>query len=121
MSAPVPKPNSGHPKSPQITPKNIFHLFADAELLDVSPNTSLASSTRTADHPQSQDASMEERCIVIDERDREISMASKRVCHQRANINRALLHRAFSVLPFDTQTRLLIHQRASRKITLPDQ
>ncbi|PYI24078.1 Isopentenyldiphosphate isomerase [Aspergillus violaceofuscus CBS 115571] len=107
--------------APQITPENIFHLLPVVQPLDVSSNTPLASATRTGDQPQSQDTSMEEMCIVIDERDREISMASKRVCHQRAKNNRNFLHRASSVLLFDTQNRLLIHQRASRKITLPNQ
>jgi len=36
------------------------------------------------------------------------------------NINRGLLHRAFSVFLFDDQNRLLLQQRASEKITFPD-
>jgi isopentenyl-diphosphate delta-isomerase len=36
------------------------------------------------------------------------------------NINRGLLHRAFSVFLFDSQKRLLLQQRASEKITFPD-
>ncbi|RAK71006.1 Isopentenyldiphosphate isomerase, partial [Aspergillus fijiensis CBS 313.89] len=116
MSATVPKSNL-----PQPTSENILHLYPDVQPLDVSANKALASATRTGDPPPSQDALMEEICIVVDEEDREIGMASKRVCHQLANIDRGLLHRAFSVLLFDTQNRLLIHQRASHKITLPNQ
>jgi isopentenyl-diphosphate delta-isomerase len=36
------------------------------------------------------------------------------------NIDRGLLHRAFSVFLFDSQNRLLLQQRASEKITFPD-
>jgi len=36
------------------------------------------------------------------------------------NIDRGLLHRAFSVFLFDPQNRLLLQQRASEKITFPD-
>jgi len=35
------------------------------------------------------------------------------------NINKGLLHRAFSVFLFDSQNRLLLQQRASEKITFP--
>ena len=36
------------------------------------------------------------------------------------NIDKGLLHRAFSVFLFDDQKRLLLQQRASEKITFPD-
>ena len=36
------------------------------------------------------------------------------------NIDRGLLHRAFSVFLFDDQNRLLLQQRATEKITFPD-
>lgn len=36
------------------------------------------------------------------------------------NINKGLLHRAFSVFLFDSQNRLLLQQRASEKITFPN-
>ena len=36
------------------------------------------------------------------------------------NIDKGLLHRAFSVFLFDSQKRLLLQQRASEKITFPD-
>ena len=35
------------------------------------------------------------------------------------NIDRGLLHRAFSVFLFDSQNRLLLQQRATEKITFP--
>lgn len=36
------------------------------------------------------------------------------------NINRGLLHRAFSVFLFDSNKRLLLQQRAAEKITFPN-
>jgi len=36
------------------------------------------------------------------------------------NIDKGLLHRAFSVFLFDDQKRLLLQQRATEKITFPD-
>ena len=36
------------------------------------------------------------------------------------NIDKGLLHRAFSVFLFDSNNRLLLQQRASEKITFPD-
>lgn len=36
------------------------------------------------------------------------------------NIEKGLLHRAFSVFLFDDRNRLLLQQRASEKITFPD-
>jgi len=36
-----------------------------------------------------------------------------------ANIDRGLLHRAFSVFLFDSSNRLLLQQRAAEKITFP--
>ena len=35
------------------------------------------------------------------------------------NINKGLLHRAFSVFLFDQDNKLLLQQRASEKITFP--
>lgn len=40
--------------------------------------------------------------------------------HLMENINKGLLHRAFSVFLFDSQNRLLLQQRATEKITFPD-
>ena len=39
--------------------------------------------------------------------------------HLMENIDRGLLHRAFSVFLFDSKNRLLLQQRASEKITFP--
>lgn len=40
--------------------------------------------------------------------------------HLIENIDKGLLHRAFSVFLFDSNNRLLLQQRASEKITFPD-
>lgn len=39
--------------------------------------------------------------------------------HLMENIDKGLLHRAFSVFLFDSKNRLLLQQRASEKITFP--
>lgn len=62
---------------------------------------------------------MEEVCIVIDSDDKPIGSGSKKTCHLMENINKGLLHRAFSVFLFDHNNRLLLQQRASEKITFP--
>lgn len=63
---------------------------------------------------------MDEMCIVLDEDDLPIGSASKKVCHLMENIDKGLLHRAFSCFLFDSKNRLLLQQRASEKITFPD-
>src|ERR1700733_62631 len=40
--------------------------------------------------------------------------------HLMTNIDKGLVHRAFSVFLFNSQNRLLLQQRASEKITFPD-
>ncbi|CDK28932.1 unnamed protein product [Kuraishia capsulata CBS 1993] len=62
---------------------------------------------------------MEENCIVLDYDDIPVGAATKKVCHIMDNIDRGLLHRAFSVFLFDSQDRLLLQQRADEKITFP--
>src|SRR3978361_1471975 len=42
------------------------------------------------------------------------------VGHLMTNIEKGLLHRAFSVFLFDSENRLLLQQRATEKITFPD-
>merc|ERR1719385_366261 len=52
---------------------------------------------------------MNDECILVDTDDVLIGHASKKECHLTAN---ALLHRAFSVLLFDSENRLLLQERA---------
>lgn len=100
--------------------QNILRLFPEI-------NTHLATQTRSATqdadlagYDEEQIRLMDEVCIVLDNDDLPIGSASKKVCHLMENINKGLLHRAFSVFLFDSQDRLLLQQRASEKITFPD-
>ncbi|XP_072186268.1 isopentenyl-diphosphate Delta-isomerase 1 isoform X2 [Excalfactoria chinensis] len=61
-----------------------------------------------------------EMCILIDENDRRIGADTKKNCHLNENIDRGLLHRAFSVFLFNTENKLLLQQRSNAKITFPD-
>lgn len=102
-----------------ISASNILRLFPQI-------NTQLASAvsaTRDEDldgYDEEQIRLMDEVCIVLDENDVPIGSASKKVCHLMENIDKGLLHRAFSVFLFDSQNRLLLQQRATEKITFPD-
>ena len=100
---------------------NILRLFPEI-------NTQLAAQTQAsatqdsdlAGYDEEQIRLMDEVCIVLDENDVPIGSASKKVCHLMENINKGLLHRAFSVFLFDSEDRLLLQQRATEKITFPD-
>ena len=58
---------------------------------------------------------MSELCILVDNDGNPIGGASKKDCHY----GEGALHRAFSVLLFDSENRLLVQKRASTKITFP--
>lgn len=74
-----------------------------------------------AGHDEEQIRLMEERCIVLDNDDRAVRDGSKKECHLMTNINKGLLHRAFSVFLFDPSTgKLLLQRRALEKITFPN-
>ncbi|KAI8899245.1 NUDIX hydrolase domain-like protein [Globomyces pollinis-pini] len=62
---------------------------------------------------------MSEMCIVVDEKDRVIRPESKKTCHLMTEIEKGLLHRAFSVFLFNSEGKLLLQQRADEKITFP--
>ena len=66
-------------------------------------------------YDESQIEMMEENCIVVDENDLITGKDSKVNCH----LNDGKLHRAFSVLIFNSNEKLLIQQRADEKITFP--
>ncbi|KAJ2753831.1 isopentenyl-diphosphate delta-isomerase idi1 [Coemansia sp. BCRC 34490] len=63
---------------------------------------------------------MGEMCIVLDNNDKAIGAASKKTCHQMSNINKGMVHRAFSVFLFNSKNELLLQQRAVEKITFPE-
>uniref|UniRef100_UPI00398E8826 isopentenyl-diphosphate Delta-isomerase 1 isoform X1 n=1 Tax=Pristiophorus japonicus TaxID=55135 RepID=UPI00398E8826 len=60
-----------------------------------------------------------EMCILIDENDTRIGADTKKNCHLNENINKGLLHRAFSVFLFNSDRKLLLQQRSDAKITFP--
>ncbi|KAI1470684.1 isopentenyl-diphosphate delta-isomerase [Daldinia caldariorum] len=92
------------------TAEALLRLFPDID----------TSSAELEGHDAEQIRLMEEVCIVLDNNDNPIGTASKKLCHLMTNIDKGLLHRAFSVFLFDDQNRLLLQQRASEKITFPD-
>lgn len=71
-------------------------------------------------HDSEQIKLMAENCIVLDYNDNQVGSGTKKLCHLMTNIDKGLLHRAFSVFLFDDQNRLLLQQRASEKITFAD-
>ncbi|KAL6098090.1 idi1 [Pungitius sinensis] len=62
---------------------------------------------------------LSEMCIVIDENDSKIGADTKKNCHLNSNIDKGLLHRAFSVFIFNGEEKLLLQQRSDAKITFP--
>ncbi|KAK7510863.1 NUDIX hydrolase domain-like protein [Phyllosticta citriasiana] len=106
-----------------ITADNILRLFAgdvDTNVIGQARQTGGGADADLAGYDEEQIRLMDEVCIVLDENDVPIGSASKKVCHLMENINKGLLHRAFSVFLFDHSNRLLLQQRASEKITFPD-
>lgn len=66
-------------------------------------------------YDEAQKEMMTENCIVVDKNDNILGQDSKINCH----LGNGKLHRAFSVLIFNTDNKLLIQQRADEKITFP--
>ena len=66
-------------------------------------------------YDQEQIKMMEEDCILVDKNDNILGKDTKVNCH----LGEGKLHRAFSVLLFNSSGKLLIQKRASEKITFP--
>lgn len=62
---------------------------------------------------------MEEEVILLDERDNVLGHGSKKDTHLNVNIDKGVLHRAFSVFMFNSKGELLLQKRAAEKITFP--
>ncbi|GIY91153.1 isopentenyl-diphosphate Delta-isomerase 1 [Caerostris darwini] len=62
---------------------------------------------------------LDEMCIAVDTNDNVIGPRTKKECHLMENINKGLLHRAFSVFLFNKKGELLLQQRSDAKITFP--
>ncbi|XP_058504099.1 isopentenyl-diphosphate Delta-isomerase 1 [Solea solea] len=74
----------------------------------------------TTDHlDEKQVQLLAEMCILIDENDNKIGADTKKNCHLNSNIDKGLLHRAFSVFIFNHEEKLLLQQRSDAKITFP--
>ncbi|KAK1831402.1 NUDIX hydrolase domain-like protein [Podospora conica] len=93
-----------------VTAETMLRLFPDID----------TSGDALEGHDEEQIRLMDEVCIVTDEDDMPIGTASKKLCHLMTNIDKGLLHRAFSVFLFNDKNELLLQQRASEKITFPD-
>ncbi|CAH0048727.1 unnamed protein product [Clonostachys solani] len=93
-----------------ITAETMLRLFPDIDTNDEA----------LSGHDEEQIRLMDEVCIVLDNNDLPIGKASKKICHLMSNIDKGLLHRAFSVFLFNEKNELLLQQRATEKITFPD-
>ncbi|KAM4706129.1 isopentenyl-diphosphate Delta-isomerase 1-like [Rhinophrynus dorsalis] len=62
---------------------------------------------------------LSEMCILINDDDQKIGADTKKNCHLNENIDKGLLHRAFSVFLFNSENKLLLQQRSDAKITFP--
>jgi isopentenyl-diphosphate delta-isomerase len=100
--------------------ENILRLFPEINTELATQSQSATQDDDLAGYDEEQIRLMDEMCIVLDEDDKPIGSASKKICHLMENINKGLLHRAFSCFLFDSQNRLLLQQRATEKITFPD-
>eukprot|EP01112_Ceratiomyxa_fruticulosa_P008847 TRINITY_DN2291_c0_g1_i3.p1 TRINITY_DN2291_c0_g1~~TRINITY_DN2291_c0_g1_i3.p1 ORF type:complete len:310 (-),score=57.32 TRINITY_DN2291_c0_g1_i3:67-996(-) len=87
----------------------------------INTNHTRNSNKMTSEHLQKIDAYqaalMNEECILVDENDNVIGHDSKLNCHLNSNIQKGLLHRAFSVFLFNKEGKLLVQQRSPTKVT----
>lgn len=65
---------------------------------------------------KSQEVSLRENCILVDQNDQPTGHASKRDCHRVGDNGKLLLHRAFSVFLFNTNGEMLVQRRSSHKV-----
>lgn len=109
-----------------LTQEDVLEMFPEVISLNSGSNTVSSSSTfDTGDgvfsgHDEEQIKLMNENCIILDWNDNMIGSGTKKLCHLMENIEKGLLHRAFSVFVFNDKGKLLLQQRASKKITFPN-
>jgi isopentenyl-diphosphate delta-isomerase len=123
--------------SPAITAENVLRLFPEINTTVIGVGRDVSTDNGDLEgYDEEQIRLMDEACIVIDENDIPIGSGSKKTCefleernnpevltsptgHQMVNIEKGLLHRAFSVFLFDADNKMLLQQRATEKITFP--
>lgn len=111
-----------------LSAADILNKFPEVIPLEQTTGESATDSSSALDdhldvfegHDEEQIKLMAENCIVLDYNDIPIGAGTKKLCHLMSNINKGLLHRAFSVFLFDSEERLLLQKRATEKITFPD-
>ena len=75
----------------------------------------------TSSYDKSQVEQLADECIIVDKYDRITGLSSKKDCHLITKNNpEGILHRAFSVLLFNSNNELLLQQRSKLKITYPE-
>ncbi|XP_053660702.1 isopentenyl-diphosphate Delta-isomerase 1 [Anopheles marshallii] len=78
------------------------------------------SNVATASSAKLQELALEEKCILVNDRDQYTGSASKRDCHRVDPEGNIRLHRAFSVFLFNSAGDMLLQRRSVHKITFPD-
>lgn len=99
--------------------KRLVPAFKPYHLLVLSTRMSSAQNIQKH-YDASQVAQFDDKCILVDSNDNQLGSVTKKECHLLENINKGMLHRAFSVFLFDSNKRLLLQQRSLRKITYPN-
>ncbi|KAJ2531407.1 isopentenyl-diphosphate delta-isomerase idi1, partial [Coemansia sp. RSA 1933] len=95
-------------------------IALDTSTVLVDDSTGTGATLDLSAYDEEQVRLMGEMCILLDENDKAVGAASKKTCHQMANINQGMVHRAFSVFLFNSKNELLLQQRAREKITFPE-
>ena len=89
-------------------------MMASSALLNTDLDNLLANSDKK------QVDLLQEMCIIVDENDKALYGKTKKECHLMVNINKGLIHRAFSVLIFNKKGEFLLTQRSNEKIIFPN-
>ncbi|XP_074593477.1 isopentenyl-diphosphate delta isomerase isoform X1 [Brevipalpus obovatus] len=105
--------------SPPLLTRALDSLKMSSSLINTNGGHTIATNNNTVSIHQ-QEALMNEMCIIVNEQDLATGSRTKRDCHLMDNINKGLLHRAFSVLLFNKQDQFLLTRRASSKVTFPN-
>ncbi|CAB4252755.1 similar to Saccharomyces cerevisiae YPL117C IDI1 Isopentenyl diphosphate:dimethylallyl diphosphate isomerase (IPP isomerase) [Maudiozyma barnettii] len=127
ITNPLQEMSDYHKLVENLTEEQILAKFPDVIPLDTRPNSRASGNSDLSardqkaftGHNETQIQLMNENCIVLDWNDNIVGAATKKTCHLMDNIERGLLHRAFSCFIFNDKNELLLQQRAKEKITFP--